>query len=143
MDRYHSYKGEASEIFGVRGEGKPCVWMEAGLVNERMCDRHYDCHHCPFDRAMRSAMDAQDPPKGRHRESGRGDGMRKKYPGHYKPCRYLLNRNIGPPGMCLRNYDCDGCPIEVFFEYESQPRKFLESTPRIRSRRDAEQSIQI
>jgi hypothetical protein len=68
--------------------------------------------------------------------------MRKRYPGHYKPCPYFLNGSIGHPGMCRRNYDCEGCPIEVFFEYGSQSGVFLEPTSRIRSQGDAEQSIQ-
>jgi glycine cleavage system H lipoate-binding protein len=31
-----------------------CVWMEAGLVNYKLCDRNFDCETCPFDGTMRS-----------------------------------------------------------------------------------------
>lgn len=31
----------------------PCVWMSAGLMTYRLCDREYDCDHCPLDAAMR------------------------------------------------------------------------------------------
>ncbi len=31
----------------------PCVWMAAGLVVYKLCDREYDCDNCPFDAALR------------------------------------------------------------------------------------------
>ncbi len=30
-----------------------CVWMWAGVVDYKFCDRHYQCETCPFDRALR------------------------------------------------------------------------------------------
>jgi len=36
----------------------PCVWMTAGLVAYKLCDRGLDCEGCPFDAAMRGAMPA-------------------------------------------------------------------------------------
>jgi glycine cleavage system H lipoate-binding protein len=30
-----------------------CLWMLAGVVSYKLCDRKYDCEHCPFDRAIR------------------------------------------------------------------------------------------
>lgn len=29
-----------------------CVWMDAGVVNYKLCDRSYDCEHCAFDEAF-------------------------------------------------------------------------------------------
>lgn len=31
----------------------PCIWMEAGVIDYRLCDRHGDCEGCPFDAALR------------------------------------------------------------------------------------------
>ena len=31
---------------------KECWWMQAGVVDYKLCDRDYDCEHCPFDRAL-------------------------------------------------------------------------------------------
>lgn len=31
----------------------PCIWMTAGLVSYRLCDRELDCDRCPFDAALR------------------------------------------------------------------------------------------
>ncbi len=30
-----------------------CIWVEAGLVSYKLCDRHYECENCPFDQVMR------------------------------------------------------------------------------------------
>ena len=32
---------------------EPCVWMTAGLVSYKLCDREFDCPHCPLDAALR------------------------------------------------------------------------------------------
>lgn len=31
-----------------------CVWMEAGILSYLLCDREFECDHCPLDEAMRS-----------------------------------------------------------------------------------------
>lgn len=39
----------------------PCIWMVAGLLSYRLCDRAYDCEHCPLDAAIRGAGPAPSP----------------------------------------------------------------------------------
>jgi len=34
-----------------------CVWMQAGVVAYKLCDRQFECDHCPFDLAMRDRAD--------------------------------------------------------------------------------------
>jgi len=29
-----------------------CCWMSAGILSYQLCDRSFDCDHCPLDRAM-------------------------------------------------------------------------------------------
>lgn len=31
----------------------PCVWMDAGVVVYKLCDRGFDCDDCPLDRGLR------------------------------------------------------------------------------------------
>jgi glycine cleavage system H lipoate-binding protein len=31
---------------------KECWWMQAGVVDYKLCDRNYDCEHCPFDQVL-------------------------------------------------------------------------------------------
>lgn len=35
----------------------PCVWMSAGLISYRLCDRGYECDSCPLDAALRGAAE--------------------------------------------------------------------------------------
>jgi glycine cleavage system H lipoate-binding protein len=37
---------------------EPCVWMRAGLLNYKLCDRDFDCEHCPLDAALRGGPSA-------------------------------------------------------------------------------------
>lgn len=37
----------------LRNTVRPCVWMTAGLVSYKLCDRDFDCEHCPLDAALR------------------------------------------------------------------------------------------
>lgn len=30
-----------------------CIWVEAGLISYKLCDRFYECDDCPFDQVMR------------------------------------------------------------------------------------------
>lgn len=39
----------------------PCVWMSAGLVSYRLCDREFDCDTCPLDQALRGASPTSRP----------------------------------------------------------------------------------
>ncbi len=107
---------------GLRILQNECIWMRAGVVNFKVCDCNYDCFSCDFDRRMRHAMDAQRPPRGKAAEKGWAAKMRETYLGREKPCRYLLTGEIEPPGLCTRDYDCDGCPIHMAMEYEPVSR---------------------
>ena len=50
MDRGSGSKGD----FPVLPAGSlPCVWMLAGVMTYRLCDRTYDCERCPLDAGMR------------------------------------------------------------------------------------------
>lgn len=42
-------------------ESMPCIWMSAGLVAYKLCDREYACETCPFDAAMRGCSAADVP----------------------------------------------------------------------------------
>jgi glycine cleavage system H protein len=47
---------------------EPCVWMSAGLLSYKLCDRNFDCDHCPLDAALRGAPTV-------HETRGRGDAF--------------------------------------------------------------------
>jgi glycine cleavage system H lipoate-binding protein len=37
----------------------PCIWMQAGVVDYKLCDRDYDCELCPFDEALHTRSSQQ------------------------------------------------------------------------------------
>lgn len=37
----------------VPADAQPCLWMSAGLLTYRLCDRDFDCDRCPLDAALR------------------------------------------------------------------------------------------
>lgn len=42
--------------FSVIPKGdSPCIWMDAGLVNFKLCDRGFQCNTCPFNKAMEAS----------------------------------------------------------------------------------------
>ncbi|MGD2116037.1 MAG: hypothetical protein PVG07_13345 [Acidobacteriota bacterium] len=41
---------------------QPCLWMSAGLVSYKLCDRDFDCDRCPFDAAIRGEVMPALPP---------------------------------------------------------------------------------
>jgi glycine cleavage system H protein len=64
---------------------EPCVWMAAGLVNYKLCDREFDCARCPLDAALRGDGPAQArrtllPDDGRRNQGFPAD--RRYAPGH-------------------------------------------------------------
>lgn len=37
----------------IPDSARPCLWMSAGLLTYRLCDRDFDCDRCPLDAALR------------------------------------------------------------------------------------------
>lgn len=37
---------------------RECWWMQAGVVDYKLCDRDYDCEHCPFDQGLQGRVTA-------------------------------------------------------------------------------------
>ena len=37
----------------LSGSSPPCVWMSAGLLTYKLCDRDFQCDRCPLDSALR------------------------------------------------------------------------------------------
>lgn len=35
----------------------PCIWMQAGIISFKLCNRNLECESCPFDMIMRSGLD--------------------------------------------------------------------------------------
>lgn len=38
---------------------QPCWWMLAGVVDYKLCDRDFDCEHCPFDLILHGGAESR------------------------------------------------------------------------------------
>jgi glycine cleavage system H protein len=56
-------RGGEGEVPVLPESSLPCVWMIAGLLTYRLCDRGYECERCPLDAAIRG-VDLAPPPQG-------------------------------------------------------------------------------
>ena len=77
----------------------PCVWMSAGILAYRLCDRNYECEKCPLDAALRRA------------DLGpqvRLDGTELAVPGIGPGMDYPEDRTYGP-GHCWVQKRGHGC----------------------------------
>jgi len=63
---------------------EPCVWMAAGLVSYKLCDRDFDCARCPLDVAMRGCGSAS-------ADGGVGTGHRRRGEGFPDDRRYAAS----------------------------------------------------
>ncbi len=43
------------QLVDNRASQPTCVWMDAGLITYKLCDRNYECEHCPLDAALHGA----------------------------------------------------------------------------------------
>lgn len=79
---------------------QPCLWMTAGVVTYKLCDRDFDCEHCPFDAALRgraeTALPGRRTPPGRLSPWSFPDG-RVYTPGHL----WLAEQVAAPPVLRL------------------------------------------
>ena len=55
-----------------------CVWMTAGLLAYQLCDRQFDCDHCPLDKAMRMSFSPKRN-KDRSPRHGKREQSKKEY----------------------------------------------------------------
>ncbi len=44
-----------TQLIEGRACAPTCVWMDAGVLTYKLCDRNFDCEHCPLDAALHGA----------------------------------------------------------------------------------------
>jgi len=78
------HAGGRGPLGTVPAESKECVWMKAGVLSYRLCDRDFDCEHCMLDTALH----------------GGSSGVSASWtPGEWGPSGYRLfpqDRNFSP-----------------------------------------------
>ncbi len=99
-----------------------CIWMEAGVIDYKLCDHNYDCNTCKFDQAMRLTAEANvallragEKPKGKKGKIIPWQDKLRQQSGIKQRCRHMLTKRI-PAYFCGNNYDCYRCPFDQLLE---------------------------
>ncbi len=88
-------------------EGRPCLWMQAGVVKKKTCSNFFDCNTCTYDEAMQAKAAQGKQPSWQ-------DAMRLK-DGIHRTCRHSLTQRI-ENRTCQYNYNCSSCDFDQYFE---------------------------
>jgi glycine cleavage system H protein len=51
----------ADALGTLPADGQACVWMRAKVLTYRVCDRDFDCEHCPLDAALHGSTSREEP----------------------------------------------------------------------------------
>jgi glycine cleavage system H lipoate-binding protein len=107
---------EKKRLVGFRVEEDKCIWMKAGVVNFRLCDNAFDCHHCPFDAGMQRAMGSGSHSELEMKEPGWVKYLKTRYHGAERPCRHALSGRVDAPKICTMNYECYHCAFDQMMD---------------------------
>ena len=107
---------EKKRLVGFRVEEDKCIWMKAGVVNFRLCDNAFDCHHCPFDAGMQRAMGSGGHSEIELKEPEWVKYLKTRYHGAERPCRHALSGRVDAPKICTMNYECYHCAFDQMMD---------------------------
>lgn len=103
------------------GEEK-CIWMEAGVLDYKLCNNNYNCHTCAFDKAMKETADHNALAKLRGTEAtGKKAHIvawqerMKRRSGLDRECRHSLTGRA-PARICPYNFECHSCQWDQMLE---------------------------
>jgi glycine cleavage system H lipoate-binding protein len=106
----------------VPGTEEKCIWMEAGVIDYKLCDNYYNCHSCAFDGAMKETSDrnaaARRPGLEADSKNARIVGWRdkmKQRQGLERKCRHSLSGRA-PARLCPHDYECMNCAFDQMLE---------------------------
>ncbi|HOV86455.1 MAG TPA: hypothetical protein PLM79_08835 [Syntrophobacteraceae bacterium] len=103
------------------GEEK-CIWMEAGVLDYKLCNNFYNCHTCAFDKAMKETaernllakVERMEPPGKKSNIVTWQESMRKRG-GLERKCRHYLTGRA-PFRLCPYDFECHACGFDQMLE---------------------------
>jgi glycine cleavage system H lipoate-binding protein len=103
------------------GEEK-CIWMEAGIIDYKLCNNYYNCHTCSFDKAMKTTADKNAltklqgmEPTGKKANIIPWQEKMKQRQGLDRQCRHTLSGRA-PFRLCPYDYECHSCQFDQLLE---------------------------
>jgi glycine cleavage system H lipoate-binding protein len=99
-----------------------CIWMEAGVIDYKLCNHYYNCHTCSFDRAMKETADKNAlarlqgvEPSGKKASIIPWQEKMKKRQGLERKCRHALTGRA-PFRLCPYDFECHSCEFDQMLE---------------------------
>lgn len=89
---------------------KPCIWMEAGVIDYKICNKGFDCQNCEFDRVMTAAADD-------HLARWKGGGRRERR-AQAVPWQNKMRQRFGGQRRCqlMTTTLCHECSFDELLE---------------------------
>jgi glycine cleavage system H lipoate-binding protein len=101
---------------------KHCLWMEAGVIDYKVCNNNYDCINCEFDRAMTETARrnlalkrAGENPVGKRGKIIPWQDKMRERTGLGQQCRHMLTGRV-PAYFCGNDYLCNRCSFDQLLE---------------------------
>ena len=125
---------------------KPGIWMEAGVIDFKICKNSFDCTNCEFDRAMNETARrnlalrrAGETPTGKKGKVIHWQDKMRQRSGLEQQCRHMITGRV-PAYFCGNNYLCHKCSFDQLLEgqmgfFIAPERPIVEAVnPKVRQR---------
>lgn len=106
----------------VPSNEEKCIWMEAGVIDFKLCNNYYNCHTCGFDKAMKQTADKNAAARALgvavdSKKAGIVDWRErmKHRQGLERKCRHALTGRA-PVRLCPYDYECSSCEFDQMLE---------------------------
>ena len=99
-----------------------CIWMEARVIDFKLCNNYFNCHTCAFDRAMKETADKNAlariqglAPQGKKAHIIPWQEKMKQRQGQTRKCRHSLTGRA-PSRLCPYDFECHSCSFDQLLE---------------------------
>jgi glycine cleavage system H lipoate-binding protein len=113
-----------STIRGLNIDQDECIWMKAGVVNFRLCDRSYDCMNCTFDSSMAKIVSENREKRTAGLELKTKKDRMRSWREHFneldasqRQCRHMLSGRVEYK-ICANAFQCHKCEFDQLIENE-------------------------
>ncbi|MDY6954211.1 MAG: glycine cleavage system protein H [Thermodesulfobacteriota bacterium] len=112
------------EVRGLKVTQDECIWMKAGVIDFKLCDRNYDCINCTFDKSMAKIAAENQQKRGAGLElktkRERITSWREHFNGldaRQRLCRHMLTGRVAYK-ICPHAFECHQCEFDQLIENE-------------------------
>lgn len=111
-------------VKGLKITQDECIWMQAGVVDFKLCDRRYDCINCTFDKSMNKIVTENRQKRGAGAELKTKKDRMKSWREHFseldadqRQCRHMLSGRVEYK-LCANAFQCHRCEFDELIENE-------------------------